>query len=158
AQASWTDEVYLSKTQTPSPSDPVLVYNAAQYAGNFPLGANQSYTVDTSGFLQGLAPGNYFLVYVANADHEQGETDSANPANNTAIIPITISAPDLTVTAADITGHPAILQPSTSYTVNFTVKNAGTVDALGYWSDTVYLSNSPTYNQFASTYLGSIFE
>jgi hypothetical protein len=155
AQANWVDEIIFSRSATPTSSDQVLLYNNSEFTGSLPLGKNQSYTATTTTNLPAVAPGNYFLVYVANQDNAQGETSTAN---NSIAIPITITAPDLTVTAASIATNPATLLPSNSYTANFTVKNIGAVPAYGTWSDIVYLSPTPTYNASTATYLTSNYE
>ena len=133
ALASWSDRVYLS-------TDPI-------FSGDLQLGSfsrpstlepEATYTQTRNVLIPAnTAPGSMYLIFFADADSRQGET---NESNNYLAIPITLSAPDLTVTS--ITGVPPIAILGSSFDVSWTVQNIGAFDALQTsWNDSIYISS-----------------
>jgi CheY-like chemotaxis protein len=135
AKAKWYDAVYVS--DTPAVGDRSQLINAFPVGNNSPLGAGQSYTATHNVTLPDTATGPRYLVFVTDYQNAQGETAKTN---NSFAVPITLSAPDLTVVTASA---PATAVPGGPLTVSYTVKNQGSVPAPAQWTDAVYLSSVP---------------
>ncbi len=143
--ASWYDYVYLSSTPT--------LNNYSQYAAAIAnpssLAGGASYTVQQSITLPaGVGPGNEYLVFVANQYGSEGEQSEVNYDNNTYAVPITIDEPNLAAVSASIThglvgSSPAMAVEGSQVTVSWTVQNLGNAAASGYWSDAIYLADTP---------------
>jgi subtilase family serine protease len=136
APAQWFDYVYLSSDQVLDPQTDRFLYSQA--SGTTPLPSNQSYTPSANVFLSSVAPGDYYLLFVADARSSQSETDETN---NVLARPITLSAPDLVVTGANAPGSATVGQ---SLQLTWTIANQGSVPALTSWYDVVYLSRNAT--------------
>jgi subtilase family serine protease len=148
AASSWSDEAFISKSAT--------FDNTAQSIGsNFhpaPLAGGANYTQSISAFIpDNLAAGTYYIYFEANAFKEQGETSFDD--NVTAGVQVTINAPDLVISA---TNPPTTLKRNDALTLGFTVTNNGSFPAYASWSDAIYLSTKPTYDNSA-TFLTSVF-
>ncbi len=101
-----------------------------------PLAPLAGYTDNASIVIPGnLATGSYFLLFVANDDGAQGESDSSNPTNDVASSPITLSAADLQVNGVS---GPANGFTGQSVLVSWTDVNSGNATATGPWVDNVY--------------------
>ncbi|HVX64219.1 MAG TPA: CARDB domain-containing protein, partial [Pirellulales bacterium] len=157
APASWTDAIYLS-------TKPTYDYTA-RYLGSFNesaqagLAAGGDYNDSRTVSLPSYAPtGSLYLLVVTNAYGDQPESDAGSygalGANNVYALPITIGAPDLAVTTASAPAS-AVVGNNESISVSYTVKNIGAVDSNGSWSDSLYLSDKPTYDSSA-TYVDSL--
>ena len=102
---------------------------------NTPLAGSESYTVERSINIRNTEPGEQYLLFVADRNNEQNET---NETDNVYALPFTVTAPpNLTVTD---TTTPEQGYIGTSTLVSWTVKNIGQ-GAIedGYWYDYVYL-------------------
>ncbi|HVX60600.1 MAG TPA: CARDB domain-containing protein, partial [Pirellulales bacterium] len=150
APGGWSDAIYLSDTPGGNPFGAGDTY-VGSFSHDASLAPGASYTQQQTMTLRASAVGNRYLVVVANA---YGEVGDADLANNRFAVPIALSAPDLTVTAATA---PASGVESDSIQVSWTVKNQGAVKAPANWTDYVYVSSRPTYDGTA-TYLGSFNE
>src|SRR5262249_24513607 len=81
AISPWTDRVYLSPHATLDNAATQLLSVAAPPQS--PLAENGSYTLNGSVTLPGnIATGNYYLLFVANADGGQLESDTGNDDND----------------------------------------------------------------------------
>jgi len=133
AQADWQDAVYLSQDEVWQSTDRPL--HTEDVWSQTPLAAGADYTIDRTVTLSAAAqPGDYFLLFRADRNNAQGETDETN---NVRAVPIQLTAPDLVVTGgtAPTTG---VLNGTVD--VSWTVLNQGTVTAYGDWFDSVQLS------------------
>ncbi|MEH1863767.1 MAG: CARDB domain-containing protein [Nostoc sp.] len=132
----WNDYIYISNDQILDQSDTFLF---SKYGGqNTPLAATGSYTAtENISIPNSVARGNIsrYLLFVTDGGNNQGET---NETNNVFAQPITINAPDLVVTAANV---PIMAELGETISVSWTVKNQGTVSASSYWYDFIYISN-----------------
>ncbi|WP_414755083.1 CARDB domain-containing protein [Anabaena sp. CCY 9910] len=133
----WNDYIYISNDQFLDDSDTFLFY---KYAGqNTPLASGGSYTAtENISIPNSVARGNIsrYLLFVTDGGNHQGET---NETNNVFAQAITINAPDLVVTAANVSSTAGLGE---TISVSWTVKNQGTVSALTtYWNDYIYISN-----------------
>ena len=138
ASGFWTDRVYLSVDQTLSGSDR-LVGNF--YAGvNSPVAGGGQYTVNGTVTLPADLTGARFLLFVADGDQRQGETDETD---NLFAAPITINAPNLVIGAAIA---PASAVVGGQIDVSFKVTNSGSSAAVAAWSDRVYLSDDQAWD------------
>ncbi len=146
----WTDYVYLSRDQTYDSSDRYVT--SSSHYGNPPLGAGESSTVTLTANLPGLAPGDYYLLFIADQYSNVSETDEIN---NTRAVPITLTASsaDLAVTAADA---PATARAGGPVDISWTIENRGPDAATSGWVDAVYLSTDQTHN-FSDQYLAVWF-
>ena len=108
--------------------------SARRWAGNdTPLAAGASYTATQNVTLPNTTIGSRYLLFVADRNNNQGET---NETNNLRAVPITLNAPDLVV--SNITAPVEALSGQQTE-IAWTVTNQGTVDATGSWTDSVYL-------------------
>ena len=82
-----------------------------------------------------IEPGDYYLVVLADADQRQTESEEGD---NQLSMPITITVPDLELTAATA---PVAAGLGESFAVAWTVTNVSSVDGAGFWYDYVYLSS-----------------
>ena|GEM_PF-1257501 len=130
----WNDDVILSTTPTGSGTE--LVSSDTPQST---VAAGASYTVSKTVALPAAGPGSYYLILRVNYSRLLTES---NYANNNQAIPITITAaPDLVATG--LTG-PSTGSPGQSIPVSFTIKNQGAADAFAMWTDTLYLSATPS--------------
>jgi hypothetical protein len=128
--ATWTDAVYLSTQSTLDNTATQLISLAGPSSAVAP-GAD--YARSASVTLPGnLATGNFFLLFVADDNGGQLETDSSNDMTAVAI---NLTAPDLVVTS--------VSGPTSGFTgqtvlVSWTDQNNGTAVATGPWVDRFY--------------------
>jgi uncharacterized membrane protein YgcG len=161
ATNSWTDEVYLS-SEMPATGTPFVPDGSDIFLGSdtySDLLAGQSYTNNLYDYgdpsiPSNLSPGSYYLIFVTDYYNNQPET---NENNNTFVAPITISGPDLVVTALSVA--PTSGNIGDQFTANWTVQNQGDGPANGniYWYDAVYVSASPTFNSGTNIYVGEAY-
>ncbi len=136
--STWNDAVYISTKPTLDGSA-IQIVSVASPNSSLAPGANysRSQTVTIPG---NVTPGNDYILFVANANGGQAESDAANDTNDVVADPITITAADLQVIgvsgpASGFTGGTAL--------VSWTDVNNGTATATGPWFDNVYtVSNS----------------
>ncbi len=138
ANAAWEDAVFVSSSSTFDPTTARLLTTV-----NAPksLAAGASYTSNATLNLPSLAAGNYFLYFVADRNNDQGE--SGKSTNNVVQKALAVTGPNLTVTinsspTAAIAGNDDLLP------VSWTISNQTTIDAMGTWEDSIYLSTTPT--------------
>ncbi|NVJ00069.1 DUF1566 domain-containing protein [Myxococcus sp. AM009] len=136
ATPSWRDAIYLSRDIYPSSND-ALVLDASRSTLLAPGG---SYTVTKSVDLPGVPAGDYFLLLRVDSTSVVVERDDGN--NGWAALPITVTNPDLAITAFSGPSEAAVQQRAP---ISWTVTNAGTANAYRSWSDFVYLSTDQTF-------------
>ncbi len=136
--ADWADAVYLSSDPVWSAGDVRLATVSA--ASRTPLGAGEEYTATFDLVLPAVSPGERYLLFVADADRQQGETDEED---NVLAVPISILAPDLVVSAPTAPAEAALGE---SVAVSWTVTNNSVSPAAGSWHDAVYLSLDPDWD------------
>jgi subtilase family serine protease len=139
---SWND--YLSIATGPTADTIIATIGSRTLfqgeGGDLPLAAGASYSVGIPETVVNVAPGNYFLLVQVDQENNQGETDGANNAH---AIPITVVAPDLTVTAA---ASPAAAVLGDTINVSWTIENQGDHPAAANWYDAVYLSSDTVFD------------
>src|SRR5262249_31916976 len=134
---TWSDRFYLSADQTLDGAD--LLLGSEPISSQVPLGPGGTYTVSRTLTIPNAAPlGNLYLLFVADGSGQQRES---NEGNNVAAVPLTVGAPDLTITATTAPGSAAVAQ---TVPVSWTVQNQGAYAALNDWFDRVYLSSDQT--------------
>lgn len=143
----WYDAVYLSKDQV---LDVGLDAKLAAVARPQALGLGEHYTQSAQVTIPRSASGPYYLIVVADSTSTIFEFAAEN--NNISPSPaqmfVTLAAPaDLSVTNVVVT--PATGLPDGPVHVSWTVRNLSTNDALGQWTDTVYLSTNTTWDYTA---------
>ncbi|WP_039900441.1 CARDB domain-containing protein, partial [Microcystis sp. T1-4] len=95
ANQDWYDYVYVSTDQIYDSSD---TYLTGEYiSSQTPLAADGSYTITRNVTLPSTATGDRYLLFVADRNNNQGES---NDNNNTFAVPITLDVADLVVTDA----------------------------------------------------------
>ena len=137
ATAGWWDMVYLSTDNVYDSGDLLLASEYRTAGGG--LAAATSYTVakpaaSVAAISQAIGTGSRFLLFRADTYGQQSEQ---NEANNTAAVPITIRAADLTVSVTS----PASAAAGKAVTVEWTVTNGGQGRAVSLWYDVVFLSS-----------------
>ncbi len=145
----WYDAYYIGSNPT---FDGTAQFITSSWEGaNAPLPAGISYSVSQlSVTIPGsVSPGQKYLFVYADYEAQYNyyyyfdyyASPDANLANNVQAIPITITAPDLTITAASA---PSTAIVSQTINVSWTDKNIGVNPAdASYWYDEVYLSTTP---------------
>src|SRR5262249_50580017 len=91
----------------------------------------------------GAGTGPRYLLVFANADRVQAETSFAN---NTLVLPLTLTAPDLVATGPQA---PATAASGSFVDLSFTVANQGSVAAPVMHADKFYISTKPTFDASA---------
>ncbi|MBD2251345.1 CARDB domain-containing protein [Nostoc parmelioides] len=137
----WYDSIYISNDQFLDDSDTFLFYKYGEQ--NTPLASGESYTVtENISIPNSVARGNIsrYLLFVTDGYNNQDETDETN---NVFAQAITINAPDLVVTAANV---PSTAVLGETISVSWTVKNQGTVSAFIDWYDAVYISDDQFFD------------
>jgi hypothetical protein len=140
AASSWQDGVYISGT---SGFDPATAQLLTTVTAPSTLAAGASYTTATTVTLPSLAAGNYDLYFVADNNNDQGKINAS--IDNVASSPITVTGPNFSV---KINSAPAaaVASGNNSIELSWTVTNNSATDAMGTWSDAIYLSPTPTLN------------
>lgn len=147
ATANWNDQIYLSSS-TNSLSGATLLASAP---GSSPLAPGQGYTVIRTvavPLTTGSAPGNFYIIAVANANSAQLELTATNNQLATAVAFTLPPLPDLV--AGGVTS-PASAIAGQVVPVSWAVTNIGAAAAMGPWQETVYLlPASATLSQFST--------
>ena len=146
----WDDKVYLSRDQVHTPSD--IPVGSLHHIGALALGS--SYTASTPVTIPPGLSGPYFVIVATDTANQVLEKDETNNAGlSDSATQISLPPPcDLVVSSvtSPVTGIPG--QP---VTVSWTVGNQGANPAIGPWTDAVYLSASPTFDNTA-TLVGTV--
>ncbi|MDB5349218.1 MAG: hypothetical protein JWN86_465, partial [Planctomycetota bacterium] len=153
AIAAWNDAVYVSTKATFDASARQVAVRNRQVST---LAAGGSEQVNLQGTIPGTtAPGDAYLLFVADADHLQTETDETDDVR---AIPIHVAAGDLVVSSLSTPGIGVL---GGQVTVTWTVTNQGSQNSAGIWQDNVYVSDSPTFDSsatFVSTFYRPDFD
>ena len=155
ANWTWSDLLYLSGDNVLDGNDTRINAYAMDAHSHLAPAGSYVYSVEVvlpassalgAGYLIVAANGYAFNGY-SWSDQLEGST-----ANNTRAVSVTVSAPDLAVTAASA---PAVISWGEAITLNWTVTNQGAVSApRAYWYDYVYLSVDSALDTTAdNTYL-----
>lgn len=135
AQPYWYDALYLSTDNVPDDHDLQIDYS---WNGAVDVGA--SYTQTRRVQVPAVPAGSYYVILRVDAWNYLYES---NEANNTLVIAVTLTAPDLTPTALTAPGAAAIQQ---QIEVTWTVENRGTGGAQPSWGDGLYLSTDAVWD------------
>jgi subtilase family serine protease len=148
----WGDTLYLS-------SDPITDPNGQYVASSYeygPISPGGVLWVTNTARIPVSASGTKYLLVRVNGNHQLVESDYNN---NSAIVPINfdIHPPDLAPISLQV---PTVLTgpPYPSLQVVWGITNQGTGTALPnyYWSDHLYVSTNPVFDQNASDVLSGI--
>ncbi|MBD2518843.1 type I secretion C-terminal target domain-containing protein [Nostoc sp. FACHB-973] len=160
AFSNWFDRVYISSSNYPDVEITSLLLSERSVRTSLTGGSSYTITADITLPITDVRPypyaeyseisllGQQYLLFVADETREQSETDEFN---NSFILPITINAPDLVVTAAQA---PNTATLGETVSVSWTVKNQGIASALGNWNDSVYISKDQFLDK-GDTFVGS---
>jgi subtilase family serine protease len=146
ADGHWLDGVYLSTDPSFDPTTDTEL-SSISIASQRPLPEGGGYIVSMDVFLpSALASGDYYLLFAANSDDGQDESNRDNnvSARSVNIIGATPALPDLIVTS--VTAPTSAIVPGENFTIDWTVKNQGVGDANNYWRDYIYLSPTATFD------------
>ena len=122
ASGKWTDAVYFSSKSTLDNTATRVASVAAPDTS--PVAAGASYTHKASVSIPGnIATGNYYLLFVANDNGGQTETDASADTNDLVADPVTVVAPDLQVTGVSGPSHGIVGQ---NVLASWTDENLGT--------------------------------
>ena len=156
--ASWNDHLFLSQDATLDPSDLSLL----QPFQNPVLAVGQSISRTNTVTLPIVPSGDYYVILrLDNSGFGgQGNLFETNETNNTAVVPIHITVPDLTPVSVVAAPTASTRQP---IQVSWSIQNIGDAVAshrnnssFAEWSDRLYLSTNQTVNT-ASIRLGQFF-
>lgn len=134
---SWTDRVYLSDDPYFNYSDSWLGEVSHDIGDTFAAGAEYSRNL-TVRVPNEQTPGEQYVLVVADTVGDQAEFIETN---NVFAQPITILAPDLSVTEVTV---PDTAYVGQSIEVSWTVSNRGPVTTATSWSDSVFLVGDST--------------
>ncbi len=135
--AAWNDAVYVSSKDV---LDSTAIPLTSVAGPSSPLAPATSYSRSATVTLpSNVVPGNDFLLFVANDNGGQLESDAGNDTNDVVADPIVVSAPDLQVTSVS---GPTTGFSGQSVLLTWTEKNIGTAPANGPWVDNVYTTTS----------------
>ncbi|RLC09862.1 MAG: hypothetical protein DRH43_07505, partial [Deltaproteobacteria bacterium] len=150
ALSPWSDAIYLSSDdQFDSSVDTRIDYFSASDC--VPLTSDDFYSSIRGVRLPAVAAGTYHIIVVTDEFNQQGESDETN--NFKAGGPITVSVPDLEVTAVIA---PESASPSESIEISWTVRNnSDTVEAPADWYDYIYLSADTNFNPGTDVFVAS---
>ena len=106
AGGPWQDYVYWSTKNTFDSSATQLYpwWGSGWSPPSLPLAGGSSYSQTGTVYIPSVPPGTYYLFVVADSDQGQYETSTAG--NVSAAIPLTVSLPELNVTAAAARARP----------------------------------------------------
>jgi RHS repeat-associated protein len=138
AVTDWYDSIYLSSDATLDSSGRSL--GSWSIAGETPLAVGSSYSKNVSVTIPvdvGLG-GSRYLLFVADRSNAQAETSETN---NLQAVPITITVPDLVVSAG---ATPSSTVFGETINLSWSVTNQGTCPAVADWYDSIYLSSDAT--------------
>ena len=154
---SWHDAVYLSKNPTFDGS----AQQVDTFANPRPLAAGASYTQAVEVTVPAGDGGPYYVYVVTDSDNGINQCsgtgdDSARSDQTVQIIAISGGTGTTSqLTASNVT-VPASAMSGQTIPVSWTVTNTGAAaTSTGMWSDTIYLSSSPT-DVSAATVLGTV--
>ncbi|GAB1542484.1 hypothetical protein NUACC21_51580 [Scytonema sp. NUACC21] len=139
AGSNWYDYIYLSDDTVYDYSDQ---YVSASWIGFAPLLGGSSYSLSADITIPSyVRAGERYLLFVADRDNYQGET---NENNNVLAVAVKIKAPDLVV--SDATTDATTVAPGSTLNLSYTVKNQGESTATQDWYDYIFLSNDTVYD------------
>ncbi|AFY47683.1 CARDB domain-containing protein,putative collagen-binding protein,Calx-beta domain-containing protein,subtilase family protease [Nostoc sp. PCC 7524] len=138
ASRDWQDRIYISDDETFDGSD--IFITSRSITSQTPLAADASYSITQDITLPNTTLGNRYLLFVADGNNAQGETDETN---NVQAVAIELSAPDLVVSTATA---PASGVVGEIISVSWTVRNQGAVTAFRDWQDRIYISDDETFD------------
>ncbi|HEV8441135.1 MAG TPA: CARDB domain-containing protein [Methylomirabilota bacterium] len=134
ATGSWTDTLYLSASSTCCAGATALL-NLNVAPATAPGG---SYTQTQTVKIPSLTAGSYYFIVSTDANQNRSEVEEGN---NQLAQAVTVTTPDLFPTSLTA---PLLVSPRQSVSTSWTVKNQGTGPAVGLWTDTLYISPTPT--------------
>lgn len=141
---NWHDEVFLSSDATVSDDDMPL--GGADFSG--PVSKGATYPGSLGVMLPPRVPtGDYYLILRADDYNNLLETDEGN---NVLAVPISVTALDIDLIAADVSADKTSVAVSDQVQVSWTVQTQGTADLTSedvFWSDRVYLSRDNKWDE-----------
>ncbi|MBW4676963.1 MAG: type I secretion C-terminal target domain-containing protein [Desmonostoc geniculatum HA4340-LM1] len=152
AFANWYDYIYISDDQFFDSSDTLLLASFVERNASLSGGGSYTATLDID-LIPYIATGDVYLLFVADRDNNQPET---NETNNIFAKAITITGSpengvDLLVTAANA---PTIATLGETISVSWTVTSIGADSAFSNWVDYIYISDDQFFDS-NDTYLSS---
>jgi subtilase family serine protease len=135
AYQGWNTQAWLSLDSVIDGSD--LLLGSTTSAGHSPLGPGSSYVDSISSSIPRATPhGAYKLIVVT--DHTDSQEEIEESSNNSYILDVTVSAPDLAATALSA---PASALAGEIISVDWTIENETGLPAVQSWHDRLYLSS-----------------
>lgn len=151
-KSGWFDAVYLSRNYIFSTSSAYKV-GYLQHEGVLPPGGSYSASLNAS-VPSGLAGPYYVFIYTDSQNSVFEHTDENNNVLRAqTVINVTQPPPaDLTVSQIVV---PASAYPGGQVSISWSVTNQGDFDAIGQWSDAIYLSSDTAWD-INDTMIGSV--
>jgi|GEM_PF-2034177 len=136
ANGTWTDRVYLS-------DDPVFSANDVSLGTDFRLGpidANSAFSGELTATLPQVT-GQRWIIVQSDPDDLVEEGNGEENNSLVATTPITIEAPELPDLLSGILNSPATAESGGSVVVSWQITNPNAIDAVGTWTNALYLSD-----------------
>tara|TARA_R110000744_G_scaffold343773_2_gene449001 strand:+ start:18044 stop:29209 length:11166 start_codon:yes stop_codon:yes gene_type:complete len=136
ANGTWTDRVYLS-------DDPVFSANDVSLGTDFRLGpidANSAFSGELTATLPQVT-GQRWIIVQSDPDDLVEEGNGEENNSLVATTPITIEAPELPDLLSGILNSPATAESGGSVVVSWQMINPNAKDAVGTWTNALYLSD-----------------
>ncbi|MEL7407076.1 MAG: CARDB domain-containing protein [Cyanobacteria bacterium J06558_2] len=149
AFGSRQETVYISDDQYLDIYDEPLSYN---YNSSLLKPGTES-TTDKNAEIPRTTIGDRYLLFVADSNNVQGETDETD---NLIALPIKLTALDIDLVVSDISA-PLESFAGEEVEVVWTVTNNGSEDATGTWSDGIYLISDTSNIQAKENYFSYEF-
>ena len=147
APSTWTDAVYISPDSMLDAKATLLTSVTAPPQP--PLAPGASYTRNVSVTIpSNTSIGNDFLLFVANDNGGQLESDAGHDTNDLVAVPITLVAPDLQVNGLSV--QPANPISGSTLNVSWNDANTGNGATSSSWTDAISIVNTVTNQTLVS--------
>jgi subtilase family serine protease len=134
ANTNWYDRVYLSSDQNLDSSDTLLTSESIN--AQTPISGGGQYSVTKNVTITGNNVGNRYLIFAADRDANQIET---NETDNQFVVPITVVTNDLR--ADSVTTNNTVIEFGNLFDITWAVTNIGVGNTGGTWGDRIFLSH-----------------
>ncbi len=138
AEGEWEDSLFLSKDEIFD----IFDTDIGRYSAEHFLEPSSAYSGKIQAIIPQISEGAYFLILYTDI-YSYPPVIEVNEKNNTIVIPVTILAPDLSVTSVQA---PSTATSREQIEIIWSVKNQGQGAARGTWTDTIYFSQDDVWD------------
>lgn len=141
------DKIYVSSSAIFDGS--AVLISTQTYTESLPVGTPVVHSFNYS-FPAGLTGSRYFYVHT-NTDSSFRETNNNNNSNSAVTLVGNATPVDLVVSSVPLADSIYTIYASQ---IKYTVTNNGPGNTYGSWTDSIYISCSPTFSSSSSFYIG----